>query len=140
MLNFIEKCFKDLAFKLLLIALATGCLILFSVGMRNIALSSDAPAVSVAEEVLPTEPEKPAMFDTSWIEEAWCQGEEFGTIRMIGAWKYADGIVRDEQGCLWAVDIPGVTEEDFLLLWLADNHTPDKTTDDIIIKTWREVH
>jgi hypothetical protein len=59
---------------------------------------------------------------------------------MIGAWKYADGVVRDEQGCLWAVDIQGVNEEDFLLLWLADNHTPDDTTDDIIIKTWREVH
>ena len=140
MLKFIEKCFEDLMLKLLLIALVTSCLILFSVGMKNIAFDSDAPAVSVAEEVLPTEPEKLAMFDTSWIEEVWCQGEEFGTIRMIGAWKYADGIVRDEQGCLWAVDIPGVTEEDFLLLWLADNHTPDKTTDDIIIKTWREVH
>lgn len=78
-------------------------------------------------------------FDTSVIEQAWCGGFTDGTVRMVGAWWYADGVVEDEQGQLWGIDVP-VTNEDFLLLWIADNNTPNNTTDDIIIKVWREAH
>ena len=83
--------------------------------------------------------QKEQMFDTSIIEAQWCGGFEDGTVRMVGAWWYADGVVEDEQGQLWGIDVP-VTNEDFLLLWIADNNTPDKTTDDIIIKVWREAY
>ena len=78
-------------------------------------------------------------FDTSIIEQEWCGGFTDGTIRMVGAWWYADGVVEDEQGQLWGIDVP-VSNEDFLLLWIADNNTPNNTTDDIIIKTWREAY
>ena len=79
------------------------------------------------------------VFDTSIIENEWCGGFSDGTIRMVGAWYYTDGVVEDEQGQLWGVE-ENVTAEDFLLLWIADNNTPNKTTDDIIIKVWREAH
>ena len=85
------------------------------------------------------EVQKEQMFDTSIIEAQWCGGFSDGTIRMVGAWWYADGVVEDEMGQLWGIDVP-VTNEDFLLLWIADNNTPDNTTDDIIIKTWREAY
>jgi hypothetical protein len=78
-------------------------------------------------------------FDTSVIEQAWCGGFEDGTIRMVGAWWYADGVVEDEQGQLWGID-QEVSMEDFLLLWIADNNTPNNTTDDVVIKVWREAY
>ena len=78
-------------------------------------------------------------FDTSIIEAQWCGGFENGTVRMVGAWWYTDGVVEDEQGQLWGIS-QSIEEEDFLLLWIADNHTPDNTTDDIIIKVWREAY
>lgn len=79
------------------------------------------------------------MFDTSVIEAQWCGDFTEGTIRMVGAWHYADGVVEDETGELWGLDVE-IAENDFLLLWIADNNTPNKTTDDIIIKTWREAY
>ena len=78
-------------------------------------------------------------FDTSIIESNWCSGADEGTIRMLGAWWFADGVVEDEQGQLWGID-QEVSMEDFLLLWIADNNTPDNTTDDLIIKVWREAY
>ena len=79
------------------------------------------------------------MFDTSVIEAEWCGDFTEGTIRMVGAWHYADGVVEDETGELWGLDVE-IAENDFLLLWIADNNTPNKTTDDIIIKVWREAY
>lgn len=78
-------------------------------------------------------------FDTTPIEQAWCGGFIDGTVRMVGARWYADGVVEDEQGQLWGIE-QSIDKEDFLLLWIADNNTPDKTTDDIIIKVWREAY
>lgn len=78
-------------------------------------------------------------FDTSIIEECWCGSCDDGTVRMVGAWHYADGVVEDEQGQLWGID-QQIDEEDFLLLWITDNHTPNYTIDDIIIKVWKEVY
>ena len=76
---------------------------------------------------------------TSIIEQAWCGGFSDGQVRMVGAWWYADGVVEDEQGQLWGID-QEVGMEDFLLLWIADNSTPNNTTDDVVIKVWREAY
>ena len=85
------------------------------------------------------EVQKEQMFDTSIIETQWCGGFEDGTVRMVGAWWYADGVVEDEQGQLWGIE-QSIEQTDFLLLWIADNNTPDNTTDDLIIKVWREAY
>lgn len=78
-------------------------------------------------------------FDTSIIEKCWCGSFDEGTVRMVGAWYYADGVVEDEQGQLWNIE-QYIEENDFLLLWIADNNTPDDVTDDIVIKVWREAY
>lgn len=85
------------------------------------------------------EVQKEQMFDTSIIESMWCGGFEDGTVRMVGAWWYADGVVEDEQGQLWGIE-QSIEQTDFLLLWIADNNTPDNTTDDVVIKVWREAY
>ena len=78
------------------------------------------------------------MFDVSAFD-AWCgDNYENGVIRMVGGWYYSQDMVEDETGNVWYVDVP-VAEDDFLLLWIADNNTAD-VTDDIIIKVWAEVH
>lgn len=100
-----------------------------------------AHAAQVEQEpiVKYVEVQKEQMFDTSIIESMWCGGFTDGTVRMVGAWWYADGVVEDEQGQLWGID-QEVSMEDFLLLWIADNNTPNNTTDDLIIKVWREAY
>ena len=97
------------------------------------------PVIQEKEVIKYVEVVEEKSFDTSIIEAQWCGGFYDGTVRMVGAWWYTDGVVQDEQGQLWAVD-QQVDEQDFLLLWIADNHTPNKTTDDIIIKIWREAY
>lgn len=104
----------------------------YIIGQRN------AP-VETVEVVKYVEVQKEQAFDTTPIEQAWCGDFIDGTVRMVGAWWYADGVVEDEQGQLWGVE-QSIDKEDFLLLWIADNNTPDKTTDDIIIKVWREAY
>lgn len=85
------------------------------------------------------EVQKQENFDTSVIEAQWCGDFTDGTVRMVGAWWYADGVVEDEEGQLWGIE-QSITQEDFLLLWIADNHTPNDTRDDLIIKVWREAY
>ena len=114
----------------LLISLAIICGYIF--GKRN----ATPEPVEVVKYV---EVQKEQMFDTTPIEQAWCGDFEDGTVRMVGAWWYADGVVEDEQGQLWGIE-QNIDKEDSLLLWIADNNTPDKTTDDIIIKVWREAY
>ena len=104
----------------------------YIIGQRN------AP-VETVEVVKYVEVQEEQMFDTTPIEQAWCGSFADGTVRMVGAWWYADGVVEDEQGQLWGIE-QSIDKEDFLLLWIADNNTPDKTTDDIIIKLWREAY
>ena len=58
---------------------------------------------------------------------------------MVGAWWYADGVVEDEQGQLWGIE-QSINHDDWLMLWIADNNTPDNTTDDVVIKVWREAY
>lgn len=85
--------------------------------------------------------ETPApVFDTS-VLQTWCRGMDQGPIRMVGAWQaegYDKGVVEDEQGNLWNIT-EDYEEYDFLLLWIADNHTED-VTDDEIMKVWREAY
>ena len=114
----------------LLISLAIICGYIF--GKRN----ATPEPVEVVKYV---EVQKEQMFDTTPIEQAWCGDFEDGTVRMVGAWWYADCVVEDEQGQLWGIE-QSIDKEDTLLLWIADNNTPDKTTDDIIIKVWREAY
>ena len=111
-------------------------MILFAGGCFDTASAGQVEQEPIVKCV---EVQKEQMFDTSIIEAQWCGGFTDGTIRMVGAWWYADGVVEDEQGHLWGIDVP-VSNEDFLLLWIADNNTPNNTTDDIIIKTWREAY
>jgi hypothetical protein len=100
-----------------------------------------ASAAHVEQEptVKYVEVQKQSGFDTSIIESNWCGGFEDGTVRMVGAWWYADGVVEDEQGQLWGIE-QSINADDFLMLWIADNHTPNNTTDDIVIKVWREAY
>lgn len=76
-------------------------------------------------------------FDTSAINE-WCGEFEDGDIRIIGA--VSDGeVLEDETGNLWLVDLP-LSADEYYLIWLADSHTPNDVTDDIVVKVWQETH
>lgn len=77
-------------------------------------------------------------FDTSIIENNWCGGFSNGEIRMVGAEVYRPGVLIDETGQLWAVDTEEDLSSDFILLWVADNHTPDNILDDVVVKIWVE--
>ena len=114
---------------------------MFVVGVFVGKTTTPIVAQAVEEEtVMRTVEEKPAVFDTSIIEALWCNGDEDeGTIRMVGAWWYDDGLVEDELGDVWSIE-QEIDVCDFLLLWIADNGTVDDPTDDIIIKVWREAY
>ena len=111
-------------------------MILFGAGCFGKASAAHVEQEPVVKYV---EVQEEQMFDTSIIESMWCGGFDDGTVRMVGAWWYADGVVEDEQGQLWAVE-QAVNAEDWLCLWIADNHTPNDTRDDIIVKVWREAY
>ena len=76
------------------------------------------------------------VFDTTAIND-WCGDCSDGNVRMVGAVASGD-ILEDDAGNLWAVDLP-LMENEFYLVWLADNFTED-LTDDIVIKVWMEAH
>jgi hypothetical protein len=118
--------------------LATIALLITALTFGILTGKTLAPVQEV-EVVKYVEVQSEQMFDTSIIEQEWCGDFTDGTIRMVGAWWYTDGVVEDEQGQLWAVE-QAVSVEDWLCLWIADNHTPNDTRDDIIIKVWREVY
>ena len=119
--------------------IASSILVAILIAICGYALGQRNVPVETVEVVKYVEVQKEQMFDTTPIEQAWCGGFTDGTVRMVGAWWYADGVVEDEQGQLWGIE-QDIDKEDFLLLWIADNNTPDKTTDDIIIKVWREAY
>ena len=118
--------------------LATIVMVLAAMVLGVLA-GRDLTPVQEVEVTKYVEVVKQGGFDTSIIEQAWCGGFEDGQVRMVGAWWYADGVVEDEQGQLWGID-QEVSKEDFLLLWIADNNTPNDTTDDVVIKVWREAY
>lgn len=81
-------------------------------------------------------------FDTS-VLETWGGDFSDGKIRMIGAWLYGQDnegnpIVIDERNELWTLPNFNIAPNDFLLLWIADNHTVENVQDDIIMKIWVE--
>lgn len=115
------------------------CVLVLLFVMWGVLAGRELASVQEVEVVKYVEVQKEQMFDTSIIETQWCGGFTDGTIRMVGAWWYADGVVEDEQGQLWGIE-QSIEQTDFLLLWIADNNTPNNTTDDIIIKTWREAY
>ena len=125
---------KWTTFTLAMMCVVLGaCLIGKAQAVQTTAPVEQEPIIKYVEVV------KEENFDTSIIEAQWCGGFYDGTIRMVGAWWYADGVVEDEMGQLWGIE-QNIEQTDFLRLWIADNHTPDKTTDDIIIKVWREAY
>lgn len=75
----------------------------------------------------------------------WCGDFDDGDVRMVGATRYAynnnTGVatLEDEDGNLWDVALP-VAEDDFLLVWIGDNRTPNDISDDVVVKVWNEVH
>lgn len=76
-------------------------------------------------------------FDTSALSQ-WCGDSRLGKVRMLGAWVAPNGKgVEDEQGNVWNVE-GDYTTEDYLLLWVADQQTPEDVSDDVIVKVWRE--
>lgn len=82
-------------------------------------------------------------FDTSALDN-WCAGDEEGIIRMVTAIPYTkeDGLLtlEDEQGELWLVEDMNISDDEYVLLWIADNNTPEDTTDDVILKVYLEAH
>ena len=115
-----------------------------SIGMAVGAIAFLFAVVLFMQTVTPVqasavEVEQTGGFDTSIIEDNWCGNFSDGTIRMVGAWQYERQLVEDETGNVWYIEEP-VQADDFLLLWIADNHTPDNAEDDIIVKVWREAH
>ena len=100
------------------------------------------PAVEVQEVVKYVEVIPENNFDTS-VLESWGGDFSDGKIRMIGAWLYGhdnnnNPIVIDENGELWTLANHTINSEDFLLLWIADNHTVENVQDDIVLKIWVE--
>ena len=100
--------------------------------------------ILVAEAVTePTVAQGVSHIDTSAIE-SWDGDFSSGNIRMVGAWvDHYDGntvYIEDETGNIWMMDDYYIDDDEFLLLWLADNHTPNSVEDDLIIKVWAELH
>ena len=118
-------------------SLSAGILIVLAICIGHAIVERITP--EPVEVVKYVEVQKEQAFDTTPIEQAWCGGFTDGTVRMVGAWWYADGVVEAEQGQRWGIE-QTIDKEDFLLLWIAADTTPDKTTDDIIIKGWREAY
>ena len=100
------------------------------------------PVVEVVEttkyvEVIPDMP-----FDTSILEE-WEGDFNSGKIRMIGASLYGtdvngNPIIIDEHNEFWTLGGFNIAEDEFMLLWIADNNTPNYVHDDLILKIWTE--
>lgn len=77
-------------------------------------------------------------FDTSALNN-WGGDFSDGDIRIMGGYFYDENTIEDDTGNLWLVDTD-ISEDNFYLLWIADNHTSDDVTDDVILKIWVEAH
>lgn len=80
------------------------------------------------------------LFDTTIIENQGTVNYDCdkGRIRIVHAWGYNEelGYVVDETGNIWKILGP-VSFDEEMLLWIADNNTPEDTTDDILVRVWR---
>ena len=76
--------------------------------------------------------------DTTAVEVDWSLGMNGDTVRMVCGWKYIqENTIEDQMGEVWEVDCD-LSENDFFLLWISDNCTPEDTSDDILVQLWRE--
>ena len=126
-------------FGLAVVAAVMMMVLSFVLGSHSVKVE---PVVEVQEivkyvEVIPEE-----NFDTS-VLESWEGDFSDGKIRMIGAWLYGQDnegnpIVVDERGELWTLSGYEVDSEDFMLLWIADNNSPENVHDDMVLKIWTE--
>lgn len=81
------------------------------------------------------------IFDTSFLDKmgSITYDTDKGIIRIVHAWGYdeKERLVEDETGNLWEITEKVVKDEE-MLLWIADNNTPDDYKDDIIVRVWRQ--
>lgn len=121
-----------------------GCIILFVLPFAAVQQPSRVERIEQGIQEIREAQTADSKFDTSWIENNWSAGEDEGTIRMISATVYArEGnllTLEDEAGELWCVEDVTVADNDCILLWIADNHTEDDVTDDVVIKVYTEAH
>lgn len=133
-----KKMFRDLG---LSIAMTLGAVVLL-IGI--VVLITNVVPVTAQAGLVEQPNETVVEFDTS-VLQTWCHGEDLGTVRMVGAWVHErEGNVwtlHDEQGNAWTVeDLHNMQEHGWMLLWIADNHTVDDVTDDVVVKLWAEVY
>lgn len=121
-----------------------GCIILFVLPFAAAQQPSRVERIEQGIQEIREAQTANSKFDTSWIENNCGAGEDEGIIRMISATVYArEGnllTLEDEAGELWCVEDVTVADNDCILLWIADNHTEDDVTDDVVIKVYTEVH
>lgn len=121
-----------------------GCIILFVLPFAAAQQPSRIERIEQGIQEIREAQTADSKFDTSWIENNCGAGEDDGTIRMISATIYArEGnllTLEDEAGELWCVEDVTVADNDCILLWIADNHTEDDVTDDVVIKVYIEAH
>ena len=121
-----------------------GCIILFVLPFAAAQQPSRVERIEQGIQEIREAQTADSKFDTSWIENNWGAGEDEGTIRMISATVYArEGnllTLEDEAGELWCAEDVTVADNDCILLWIADNHTEDDVTDDVVIKVYTEAH
>ena len=126
-------------FALAVVAAVMVMALSFVLGSHSVKVE---PVVEVQEVVKYVEVIPEENFDTS-VLESWEGDFSDGKIRMIGAWLYGqdnngDPIVIDEKNELWTLSGYEVASDDFMLLWIADNNSPENVHDDLILKVWTE--
>lgn len=121
-----------------------GCIILFVLPFAAAQQPSRVERIEQGIQEIREAQTADSKFDTSWIENNCSACEDEGTIRMISATVYTrEGnllTLEDETGELWCVEDVTVADNDCILLWIADNHTEDDVTDDVVIKVYTEAH
>ena len=121
-----------------------GCIILFVLPFAAAQQPSRIERIEQGIQEIREAQTADSKFDTSWIENNCGAGEDEGTIRMISATVYAREsnllTLEDEAGELWCVEDVTVADNDCILLWIADNHTENDVTDDVVIKIYTEAH
>lgn len=121
-----------------------GCIILFVLPFAAAQQPSRVERIEQGIQEIREAQTADSKFDTSWIENNLGADEDEGTIRMISATVYAREsnllTLEDEAGELWCVEDVTVADNDCILLWIADNHTDDDVTDDVVIKVYTEAH
>ena len=121
-----------------------GCIILFVLPFAAAQQPSRVERIEQGIQEIREAQTADSKFDTYWIENNCGAGEDEGTIRMISATVSArEGnllTLEDEAGELWCVEDVTVADNDCILLWIADNHTENDVTDDVVIKVYTEAH